>query len=101
MLSRGSSGSSCVVNRYDCAATKAASGVSCIIFSSSSAAKNELRLSFPDHPVLLLLCFGSRCLSSLDSDVSLYSSHYDLIDALLDSWLLLSLLFSCSSFFLC
>jgi hypothetical protein len=50
---------------------------------------------------LLLLCFGSRCLSSLDPDISLCSSHCVLFAALLDSWLLLNLLFSCSSCFLC
>jgi hypothetical protein len=92
MCYRGSPGSGCVVNRY-CAATRAASGVSCMK-SSSSSDSNVLMLlvqsSFLGCSVLLLLCFGSRCLSLLESDVSLYSSQYDLLDALLFSWLLLS-----------
>jgi hypothetical protein len=36
------------------------------------------------------LCFGSRCLSLLDSGVPLYSSPCGLPNALLDSWLLLN-----------
>jgi hypothetical protein len=97
MCSRGSPGSSCVVNRYACAATRAASGISCM--KSSSSYDNGVlmlfaRSSFLGHVVFLLLCFGSQSLSLLESDVSLYSSQYDLLDALLFSWLLLSSLFS-------
>jgi hypothetical protein len=51
--------------------------------------------------VFLLLCFGSRCLSLLESVASLYSSQYDPLDALLFSWLLLRSLFSSRSYFLC
>jgi hypothetical protein len=62
MCSRGSPGSSCVVNRYACAATRAASSVSCMK-SSSSSDKNVLLLfaqsSFLGRSVLLLMCFGS------------------------------------------
>jgi hypothetical protein len=104
MFSHGSLGSGCVVNRYAYATTKAASGVSCMKFSSSSDGGALILLawfSFLARDVFLLLCFGSRCLSLLESDVLLYSSQYDLLDALLFSWLLLSLLFSSHSFFLC
>jgi hypothetical protein len=86
MCSRGSLGSGCVVNRYACAATKAASGVSCIKFSSLSdndALILLARFSSLLRAVFLLLCFGSRCLSLLESDVSLYLFQYDLLDALL------------------
>jgi hypothetical protein len=73
-FSRRSPGSDCVVNRYACATTMATSGVSCMK-SSCSSDDNVLMLfvrsSFLGHSVLLLLCFGSRCLSLLDSDVLL------------------------------
>jgi hypothetical protein len=82
MCSCGSLGFGCVVNRYACATTRAASGVSCM--KSSSSSDNGLltffaRSSFLGHYVLLLLCFGLRCLSSLESDISLYSSQYDML----------------------
>jgi hypothetical protein len=72
--------------------------MSCIIYPSSSIVENDelgffTRLSFIGRSVLHLLCFGSRCLSSLDSNVPLYSSHCGPLDALLDSWLLLNSLF--------
>jgi hypothetical protein len=75
-----------MVNRYACAATRAASGVSCMKFSSSSDNGTLMLLAhFSSLPcaVFLLLCFGSRCLSLLESDVSLYSFQYDLLDVLL------------------
>jgi hypothetical protein len=102
MCSHGSPVSGCVVNRYACAATRAASGVSCMKSSSSSDNGASMLFAwscFLSHFVLLLLCFGSRCLSSLESNVSLSSSQYDLPGALLSSWLLLSLLFSSLNFF--
>jgi preprotein translocase subunit SecG len=55
-----------VVNRYACAATRAASGVSCMKFFSSSdngAMILLARFSSLLCVVFLLLCFGSRCLS--------------------------------------
>jgi hypothetical protein len=65
-------------------------------FSSSSGGGALMllaRFSSLGHAVFLLLCFGSRCLSLLELDVSLYSSQYDLLDALLFSSLLLSSFF--------
>jgi hypothetical protein len=57
-----------MVNRYACAATRAASGVSCMKFSFSSD-KGALILlahfSSLSHTVFLLVCFSSRCLSLL------------------------------------
>jgi hypothetical protein len=85
MCSRGSPGSGCVVNRYACAATKAASGVSCTKFSSSSdngALMLLVRSSSHPRAAFLLLCFGSQCLSLLESDVSSYSLQFDLLDVL-------------------
>jgi hypothetical protein len=86
MCSHGSPGSGCVVNRYAYATTRAGFGVSCM--KSSSLSDNGVlmlfaRSSFLGRSVLLLLCLGSRCLSLLESDVSLYSSQYDLLDSLL------------------
>jgi hypothetical protein len=54
-------------------------------FSSSNNGALILlaRSSSLPHAVFLLLCFGSLCLSLLESDVSLYSFQYDLLDALL------------------
>jgi hypothetical protein len=77
MCSHRSLGSGCVVNRYACAATRAASGVSCM--KSSSYSDNNVlmllvRSSFLGRSVLLLPCFGSQCLFLLESDISLYSS---------------------------
>jgi hypothetical protein len=74
-----------VVNRYACAATRATSDVSYMKFSSSSdngALILLTRSSSNPRAVFLLLCFGSRCLSLLESDVSPYSLIYDLLDAL-------------------
>jgi hypothetical protein len=96
ICSCGSPGSGCVVNRYACAATRAASGVSCMKSSSSSDNGVLMLLArsfFLGYAVLLLLCFGSRCLSSLEPDISLCSSSYDLLDALLFSRLLFNALF--------
>jgi hypothetical protein len=62
----------------------AASGVSCTKFSSSSDGGALIllaRFSSLARDVFLLLCFGSRCLYELESDVSLYSSQYDSLDA--------------------
>jgi hypothetical protein len=62
MCSRGSSGSRCVVNRYACAATRAASSISCMKFSSSSGSGALILLaqfSTLGRAVFLLLCFGS------------------------------------------
>jgi hypothetical protein len=77
MLSCGSRGSGCVVNMYACAATRAASGM---ILPISSTDKNDelrfcVRFSLFGRYAFPLLCFGSRCLSSLDCDVSLCSSN--------------------------
>jgi hypothetical protein len=88
MLSCGSPGSGCVVNRYACAATRAVSGVIGMILPVSSTVRNdELRFCVPLYflgcSALLLLCFGLCCLSSLD--VSLHSSHCVMSVALLDS----------------
>jgi hypothetical protein len=71
MLSRGSPDSSCIVNRYACAATRAASGVSGMILPTSSAVENDerrfcVRYSAPGRFSLPLLCFGHSaflCLS--------------------------------------
>jgi hypothetical protein len=94
MCSRGSPSFGYVVNRYACAATRAASGVSCMKYSSSSD-NNVLMLFvrsyFLGRSILLLLCFGLWCLSLLESDVLLYSSQCDLLDALLFSWFLIRL----------
>jgi hypothetical protein len=97
MLSRGSPGSGCMVNRYACIATRASSSISGMILPISSIVKNDelkfcVRFSLSGRSIFLLLCFGSRCLSLLDCDVSLRSSHCVLFVVPLDSRLLLSLL---------
>jgi hypothetical protein len=73
--------------------------------SSSSSDNGVLMLLtrsfFLGCAILLLLCFGSRCLSLLEPYSSLFSSSYDLLDALWFCRLLLNSLFSSRSFFLC
>jgi hypothetical protein len=95
MLSHGSPSSGCVVNKYACAATRAASGVSGMILPTSSTVRNDelrfcMRYTFPGRSTLPLLCFGSWCLSSLDYGISLHSYHCVLFATLLDSWFILS-----------
>jgi hypothetical protein len=90
MLSRGSPGSGCMVNRYACITTRAASSVSGMILRVLSIVKNDelkicVRFSLSGRSVFLLLCFGSRCPSLLDCDVSLCSSHCVLFAVPLDS----------------
>jgi hypothetical protein len=64
MLSCGSPGSGCILNRHACAATRAASSVSGMILPTSSTVENDeqrfcVRYSAPGRFTLHLLCFGS------------------------------------------
>jgi hypothetical protein len=79
-----------VVNRYACAATRAASGISGMMFPTSSTDKHDeskfcVRFSLCGRSAFPLLCFGSRYLSSLECDALLHSSHFVMFAVLADS----------------
>jgi hypothetical protein len=62
MCSRGSLGFGCVVSRYACAATNAASGVSC---TNSSSSSSGFALCFLCSFLLLSVLLSSCCASGL------------------------------------